>query len=182
MISMNGFSLSNYKEMEGHDGMVMRGTLKYGSRPIADFFDAGNGGQMEITPSKKYQEMYEKGMNEVKALFSRIGYQKNGATENNYRENPLSALIYLIADVNESVKNTKRWAKKEGFQTPAVGVAMVHLQDYEGLKSFVTMGAANSSILAKKESYKESCDEGFEIDKIVAIADNLSPRSIQVNL
>jgi hypothetical protein len=45
---MTTYGLKGHKEMKGRGGYVMSGTVVLDSRTVATYYDAGNGGEMDV--------------------------------------------------------------------------------------------------------------------------------------
>ena len=110
------YSAKKCKEMEGHDGYVIRFDLCYKGKKVAEVYDDGNGGMVEIawvyydnkTESMKvYQEGASK---DFDALIEQIGEYEFMGEMSKYND---EVLVMEIYEDQRSEKQLKRLLKKK---------------------------------------------------------------------
>lgn len=115
MNTMFGYNVSKLQVMDGHDGYIMRGIIRRGKTPIAEFFNDGNGGQTEYTLFVK-NDVFDAMASALADQYAKIGVDapKRGQASLGFG----SAFDYLIDDIialNDMSKGVKKFAKKKGL-------------------------------------------------------------------
>ena len=113
------YSAKKCKEMEGHDGYVIRFDLCYKGKKVAEVYDDGNGGEVEID-WKFYSktrggdgrwEVYKEGAKEdFDALIEQIGEYEFMGEMSKYND---EVLVMEIYEDQRSEKQLKRLLKKK---------------------------------------------------------------------
>jgi len=110
------YSAKKCKEMEGRDGYVIRFDLCYKGKKVAEIFDGGNGGMVEISWSyydnkKESMRVYQEGASkDFDALIEQIGeYEFMGETHKYNDE----ILVMQIYEDQRLEKQLKRLLKKK---------------------------------------------------------------------
>tara|TARA_Y100000310_G_scaffold56768_1_gene52085 strand:- start:422 stop:961 length:540 start_codon:yes stop_codon:yes gene_type:complete len=110
------YSAKKCKEMEGHDGYVIRFDLCYKGKKVAEVYDDGNGGMVEISwvyydnkteSMKVYQEGASK---DFDALIEQIGEYEFMGEMSKYND---EVLVMEIYEDQRSEKQLKRLLKKK---------------------------------------------------------------------
>ena len=110
------YSAKKCKEMEGHDGYVIRFDLCYKGKKVAEVYDDGNGGMVEISwvyydnkteSMKVYQEGASK---DFDALIEQMGQWESFGEKYDYND---EVLVMEIYEDQRSEKQLKRLLKKK---------------------------------------------------------------------
>jgi hypothetical protein len=124
-INKKDYSCKKMKEMEGHDGYVIRFDLCYKGKKVAEVYDDGNGGCIDIEWVKAYSNNgskathYQDGAKEdFDALIEQMGsYEFMGSTTK-YCDEVLVIDIYeearLEKDLKKKLKKKVLYINKEG--------------------------------------------------------------------
>ncbi len=108
MNSIFGYSVSKLKTMDGHEGLIMSGDLKFGKKKLANFFDDGNGGMMMFDKYMSYASEDEwKAVNEDIARQYNLFGIANIKTEGMFTS-PVEWLVNDLVALDHSVKSAKR--------------------------------------------------------------------------
>tara|TARA_Y100001951_G_C11225131_1_gene231216 strand:+ start:260 stop:802 length:543 start_codon:yes stop_codon:yes gene_type:complete len=115
-IKKSDYTAKKMKEMEGHDGYVIRFDLCYKGKKVADVYDDGNGGMIDIEWNKSYNEKtkqmtpYKEGAKEdFDALVEQMGEYEFMGSMSKYNDEIVVMGIYeetrLARDLNRKLKN-----------------------------------------------------------------------------
>jgi len=110
------YSAKKCKEMEGHDGYVIRFDLCYKGKKVAEVYDDGNGGMVEISwvyydNKTESMEVYKEGAKEdFDALIEQMGQWESFGEKYDYND---EVLVMEIYEDQRSEKQLKRLLKKK---------------------------------------------------------------------
>ncbi len=116
-----GYHIKGLKTMEGHEGLIMRGTIMSGRTAVADFFNDGNGGMTDfdiLVPNDVFMDMDK----QLTAQYEKIGVMKPDAESSLGWTSAWDFLIDDIMYINDLKKSAKSHAKKKGWDGGYVSV------------------------------------------------------------
>lgn len=161
-ISLFGLNFTKKLFCEGRDGYIIKGDLKLGNKKIADCFDDGHGGQMDIdvcVPADIWQRIVA----DVSSAYIRVGV----ATKEKPLIEPISLLVEDLINLELAKKEFSKIAKKNGVMNPIMNVFVRRGNAFEryGLSFSEIVSSWSHRPLTKEELQK--VNDGFVVTKVL---------------
>ncbi len=154
-ISLFGLNFTKKLFCEGRDGYIIKGDLKLGNKKIADCFDDGHGGQMDIDVCVPV-DIWQRIVADVSSAYIRVGV----ATKEKPLIEPISLLVEDLINLELAKKEFSKIARKNGVANPIMNV-------------FVRRGAHWAEIVSSWSRRPLTIDElqkvndGFMVTKVL---------------
>ena len=109
-INKKDYSAKKCKEMQGHDGYVIRFDLCYKGKKVAEVYDDGNGGMVEISwvyydnKTESMKEYIEGASKDFDALIEQMGQWESFGRKYDYNDEVLVMEIYEDQRLEKQLK------------------------------------------------------------------------------